>query len=333
MAYRFIKKNKINKNTDLFVIKDGRFKDGKLDAVYRDDWAEDVYISDSGEKETVGKNFNYSKLPLIAVFFSLLFIVLLGKTAWLQVVKNEYYYEIAEGNRVRVERIEPKRGVIYDRAMRPLVRNQANFLLYLVPADLPSSDDDNPGELDSIFSRISELIPDLDIADLKNRLAGIDKYSLDSYQPLYVADNIQYDKAMMLYIESANWPGVVLTSKTNRHYLVYSLDNGEEAPDAYHSLSHILGYTGKINEDELEQYGGDYLPIDYIGKMGIEYFWENELKGVTGKKQIEVDALGKEKKIISQKSARLTGITWYCRLIPYAGQAGRNPAESARELG
>ncbi len=39
------------------------------------------------------------------------------------------------------------------------------------------------------------------------------------------------------------------------------------------------GYTGKINSDELDNYGDEYWPIDNIGKMGIEYFWENELKG------------------------------------------------------
>jgi len=65
-------------------------------------------------------------------------------------------------------------------------------------------------------------------------------------------------------------------------------------------MSHIMGYTGKINQDELDKFGDEYLPIDYIGKMGIEYFWENELKGQSGKKQIEVDALGKEKKILGQ---------------------------------
>ena len=67
--------------------------------------------------------------------------VRLGRTAWLQIVKGDHYYAMAEGNRLRVERLEPKRGIIYDRALRPLVRNQANFLLYVVPADLPEAPD------------------------------------------------------------------------------------------------------------------------------------------------------------------------------------------------
>jgi len=96
---------------------------------------------------------------------------------------------------------------------------------------------------------------------------------------------------MELYLESDNMPGVVITNKTRREYNLYSL-----------SLSHILGYTGKINDKELAKFGPEYLPIDYIGKSGMENFWENEMKGSNGKKQIEVDALGKEKKIINQEA-------------------------------
>jgi len=98
---------------------------------------------------------------------------------------------------------------------------------------------------------------------------------------------------MTLYLESDSMPGVVITNKTRREYNLFSL-----------SLSHILGYTGKINEAELAKFGQEYLPIDYIGKTGMENFWENEMKGLNGKKQIEVDALGKEKKIINQAAGQ-----------------------------
>jgi penicillin-binding protein 2 len=65
-------------------------------------------------------------------------------------------------------------------------------------------------------------------------------------------------------------------------------------------MSHLLGYTGIINREELERYGTEYSPIDYIGKTGLENFWESSLKGVKGKKHIEVDAFGREKKVISE---------------------------------
>ena len=55
---------------------------------------------------------------------------------------------------------------------------------------------------------------------------------------------------------------------------------------------------------ELESLGGDYSLIDYVGKTGIEYFYEKELKGVSGKKNIEVDALGRQKKVINEIPAK-----------------------------
>ncbi|MBI4779070.1 penicillin-binding protein 2 [Candidatus Falkowbacteria bacterium] len=266
-----------------FTIKEGDVRLGKLNRGSVDDWL----VETSSTKETVGKNFNINKVFKINLILLLFLGIIIGRAAWLQVVKGSYYYELAEGNRIRVERLESKRGVIYDRLGRPLVRNSANFLLYFVPADLPK---DNLAR-QAVIKRVSENLEDLKPEDILNLLSEIKLGSLESYQPLFIADNINYDKAMKLYLESDNMPGVVITNKTRREYNLYSL-----------SLSHVLGYTGKINDKELAKFGSEYLPIDYIGKSGMENFWENQMKGANGKKQVEVDALGKEKKIINQEA-------------------------------
>lgn len=302
MAFnKYLKPKKKEKFSDPFVLQTGK-KDSKINTAYRNGWAEDVYISEGGDKETIGKSFELSKINLYTILLSFLLIILLGKTAWLQIVKGEYYYGMAEGNRIRIERIEPKRGVIYDTNMNALVRNKANFLLYFLPSDLPQDEE----ELTSIIKRVSELTK-VEEQVIYDELSEVNRRSLEAFVPLFVADKIDYDSAMLLYLESDNWPGVVLTNKTNREYLTLLPEDIREkeeiADDSSLSLSHILGYTGMINNSELEQFGEEYLPIDYIGKMGIEYFWENELKGVSGKKQIEVDARGKEKKIIGQEIA------------------------------
>lgn len=273
------------KKNNPFVIQERKFKDGQLkDFSYRKSWVEDSFLFSSEQKEVVGRTFNFLKLRLISLIIIIFLFVIISKVVWLQVIKGEYYYSMAEGNRIRIERIEARRGVIYDRNYNSLVRNVANFLLYFIPADLPKDET----EKNKIIDRTSEILGDLTSAEIKQKLAKVKKGSLESYQPLFVADNIEYEKAMLLYLESEYMPGVVLSNKTRREYNLYSL-----------SLSHILGYTGKISGSELEEFGDEYLPIDYIGKTGIEYFWENELKGSSGKKQIEVDALGKEKKIVS----------------------------------
>ena len=297
LKHKYIKSNRSRKTDDPFFIQNGRFKDGRIDTVYRSDWSEDVYISEVGQKEKMRSSFNKTRLIFFKIALVFFLMVLLSKTAWLQIVKGEEYLSMAEGNRIRIERLEPKRGVIYDRNLRPLVRNKANFLLYFVPIDLPEGD-----ELDKILDRICTVVEGIDKEEMLTKIGKVERYSLESYVPLFVADNISYDSAMKLYLESSTWPGVVLDNRTNREYLSFGIKENEETAK-FHSLSHIIGYTGKINDKELKAFGDEYLPIDYIGKMGIEYFWENELKGIGGKKQIEVDALGKEKKIIGQKLA------------------------------
>ncbi|KKQ61603.1 MAG: Peptidoglycan glycosyltransferase [Parcubacteria group bacterium GW2011_GWE2_38_18] len=292
------------KSNDPFVIKSGNIKKGAIQSSYRLGWTEDSFIMNQGGGETVGRTFDFSKLKQLAYVLIIFFALIITRSAWLQIIKGDYYYKMAEGNRIRIERIEAKRGIVYDRNFKPLVRNQANFLLYFIPADLPKE----ANNLDIIIKRVSEILGQVKIKGddsdkdknepknkeevevyIRNLLAKIMPGSAKSFEPLFIEDNIDYEKAMLLHLESAGWKGVVLSSKVRREYLLSA-----------QSLSHVIGYTGKISEKELKKVGDEYIAIDYIGKIGIENFWENELKGINGKKQIEVDAMGKEKKIISK---------------------------------
>jgi len=272
-------------DNDLFAIKEGSV--GKLDNFsYRLEWTEDSFVSGNKEREVIGRNFNFSKVRLVAGAFFIFLFFIIFRIAQLQIFKGDYYYAMAEGNRIRSQRIEAKRGIIYDRNRIVLSRNTPNFLLYFIPFDLP---EDNQ-ERQKIILEVSGILGDKTPEEINNAVNEIKPRSLESYQPLFIADNIDYEKAMALYLKSSNdWPGVVLANKSRREYNIASS-----------SLSHVIGYTGKINSEELKKSGSEYLPIDYIGKMGIEYFWEPNLKGVSGKKQIEVDALGKEKKVINE---------------------------------
>jgi penicillin-binding protein 2 len=85
-------------------------------------------------------------------------------------------------------------------------------------------------------------------------------------------------------------PGLKLLIKPTREYL------------AGPYLAHILGYVGPIAEDEYEALkDSGYLLQDYTGKTGVEFTYESVLRGRPGKKLIEVDALGRELKVISER--------------------------------
>lgn len=306
-----------NEHSDPFVVREGKFSYGQLkDSHYYSDWTEHAFLSDTGDKEIVGRTFSFSKLFYIRTFLIFLFLILLSRAAWLQLFKGDYYYLLAEGNRLRIETAEPRRGIIYDRNLTPLVRNTANFVLYLRPIDLPKNelDRDNlirklAGILDENLALAVENLGGLSLVSdtpsyfkIKTLLDKVSIGSLESYQPLFIADNIDYDKAMLLSLKLNDLPGVFLSNKIRREYLfpVINDKTGEKAL----SFSHLLGYTGKISDSEYKKLSRDYSLIDYIGKSGLEYFWEKELKGVPGKKNIEVDALGRQKKIVNEVPAQ-----------------------------
>lgn len=314
-----------NEHFDPFVIREGKFSYGQLkDSSYYSDWTEHAFLSDTGDKEIVGRTFNFSKLFYTRILLVILFLTLGSRAAWLQLAKGNYYYSLAEGNRLRVETIEPRRGIIYDKNLNPLVRNTANFVLYLRPIDLPKND----LERDTLIRQVASILDDSattlnnnstivavenvkglslvsDAASYFKIKTLLDKVvigSLESYQPLFVADNIEYDRAMLLSLKLNDLPGVFLSNKIRREYLfpVFDQKNGDKAL----SFSHILGYTGKISEAEFKRLNKSYSLIDYIGKSGLEYTWEQDLKGVPGRKNIEVDALGRQKKIVNEVPAQ-----------------------------
>jgi len=315
-----------DKESDPFAIKEGRFRFGQLkDSVYYSDWTEQSFLSDSSNKEIITRSFNFSKLKYFALIAFLALATIFARTVWLQIIKGNYYYLLSEDNRLRAETIEPKRGIIYDRNLKPLVRNKANFVLYLRPIDLPK----NELTRDELIRQISSVLDDTDQAHIpstfisssskelklisdspsfykiKELLATVKLGSLESYQPLFIQDNIEYDKAMLISLRLPQWPGIFLTTKIRREYL--TADENGPIVSGTDSLAHILGYTGKINDAEyaeLKKLGSKYSLIDYIGKVGIEYSWESELKGEAGRKNIEVDALGRQKKVINEVPAQ-----------------------------
>jgi penicillin-binding protein 2 len=321
-----------DKKENPFTVKEGSFRFGGLkDSFYYTDWTEESFLADSSHKSIVSRSFDFRYLKYFALIFVAALLVLISRAAWLQIIKNDYYRVLAEENRLRAETIEPKRGIIYASDLQPLVRNKANFVLYVRPIDLPKNElvRDNllreisaalEGQSDSstkkvagdgssaqkivasISSSVTVLADNASFHALKETISQIKIGSLESYQPLFIADNIEYEKAMLIALKLPNWPGVFLSNKIRREYLSESASSTPEVLGE-NSLSHLLGYTGKINDEEWAVLGKDYSLIDYVGKMGIEYSWEKELKGKAGQKNIEVDALGRQKKIINEVPA------------------------------
>ena len=249
------------------------------------DWVEES-VNLSGDVSS-GIKTGFLSLSLSRKKISLLFIVifvvmcsLIIQSFLLQIVGGEKYFALAENNRIKIEYNKAHRGVILDRNGTVLVNNLFGFSLSLLPADLPKDE----AKKIEVLTKLSAII-NVPVIEMTERLKGSEKHF---YQPIPLRAGIPYDAGMKIKILADELPGVELNVDAWRQYPI---------PE---SMSHVLGYVGKIDADEYEKLSDKYLLDDNIGKTGLEKQYEPYLKGTHGEKRIEVDALGREKKVVSQ---------------------------------
>jgi len=241
-------------------------------------WVEDSYISDSAGEGYVKSNFESRYLRYFLFLVILFLAALFTRVMYLQVVRGEEYRIAAEENRIRIKEIKAPRGIIYDRNGEVLARNIPNFTLHFTPADLPR----DQHEKNIIIQEVADILQ----TTPETLYEIVNKEFNYSYQSKILQDHIPYDKAILLKIASVEYPGVTLEATTFREYLIDP------------SFAHVLGYMGKITDKELGD--ANYSLNDYLGKAGVELSYENKLRGTSGQKEIEVDSLGKESKIIAE---------------------------------
>lgn len=198
------------------------------------------------------------------------FALFLLRSWFLQVLLHDKYSALAQSNRIRTVVEKPERGLVFDRYGRPLVDNVPSFDLALVlddVADLPAT----VGQVAALLGLDPEPIND----------AARRQRSTIPYLPVTVRKDLTLRQ--VADVEWAHIPGVVVLAETERH-LVY----GEMAV-------HLLGYVGEITERQLSDpaYGG-VLPGTRVGQYGIERSFDRQLRGVAGRRRIEVDAKGFE---------------------------------------
>jgi len=217
-----------------------------------------------------------------------IFLALASKLYYLQIVQGSAYYGVAEGNRIRQVPTIPPRGVIYDQAGNRLAYNIPDFGLYVIPADLPESQE----EEDIIFKDISAIL-DKDPYDLVETFARIPRYST---VPFEVMRGITQEEAILLEQHADQWAGIQVRPIEQRAYAT---------PEPF---SHILGYTGKMSESEYATYRQEgYLLSEHVGKIGIEKTYQRYLRGALGTQFIEVNASGREIEVTREIPAQKGG--------------------------
>jgi penicillin-binding protein 2 len=217
----------------------------------------------------------YVSFGLVVIIASSLLLVRLFA---LQVSSSARYTALADANRSVLEAIPSTRGLIYDRSGKPLVTNVASYSVKIRPADLPES------RRDEVVQALATLIG-RDPADIN---IAIDSNPGSRYDLVRVASDVDASVADFIAESGQELPGVEVAIETRREYVMGPL------------FSQILGYTGPISGNELEDLSGKgYLPDDLIGRAGVEATYEAQLRGQYGLETIERDAAGRQLQVLS----------------------------------
>ena len=246
-------------------------------------------------------NFRLLRVAIVAAF-----LLLILQLANLQIGQGEYYRVLADQNRYRIVQIDALRGIIYDRAGKILVHNVPSFNAAIVPADLPDEHEETvfaklapmlKVPIDTLIENtasdpVGSLPSDLDrVVIPPKRRPGlrelVNKAERDPFSPALIQTNVPREVAFYLEENHLDFPGVQVGLEPVREYVDGTL------------FAHILGYVGRIPRETLEQYK-DYSPNDQVGLTGLEYSYEQFLRGKKGERHIAVDVAGRQVQNIAE---------------------------------
>ena len=221
---------------------------------------------------------------LVAGVLALMGFAALGARLWyLQVERYEGLAARADRNRIAVVPIPPRRGEIVDRNGVVLARNYRDYTLSVIPAHLES----DPDQLLEELGGLVYLSPN-DRKRFRQGLAQAGRYT-----SVMLRNNLNEVEASWFSAHAYKFPGVELSARWVREY-----PQGEAA-------AHVIGYVGRISEQDLETLDaqgklGNYRGSTIIGKKGIEKTWEESLHGKTGLEEVEVTATGRPVRTLSR---------------------------------
>jgi penicillin-binding protein 2 len=202
------------------------------------------------------------------VIAGLLFGLFAARMIYLQTFRHEALYSQSENNRIRLQPVIPKRGVIYDRDGRIIVGNRAAYSLSVVPVEMTKM---------PTMTNLARLL-ETDVGELERRMR---KSQIGKFQPALIKRDIGFDKVAILEEQNETFPGAVYRKDQTRHY-VEGL-----------SAECFTGYVGEISAEEVSKLDPSiYRAGRIIGKTGIEKSYDRVARGLEGTEYIEIAASG-----------------------------------------
>ncbi|MEH6575897.1 MAG: penicillin-binding protein 2 [Amphritea sp.] len=225
-----------------------------------------------------GKTF-FSRVVIAFVLVLLLLGVLVGRLYHLQVIQHEHLSALSDDNRIQLKPLAPTRGLIYDRNGVLLADNRPSYSVTLLKEEVK--------DVDATLAELQQLIPitERELKTFRKRL----KQRRRPYETVPLRFRLTDEEIARIAVNYQRLPGVQVEADLIRYYPYGA------------SLVHALGYVGRINVNELKKVDPtNYSATHYIGKLGIEKFYEPLLHGEVGHHKVETNARGRVMRVLER---------------------------------
>jgi penicillin-binding protein 2 len=233
-------------------------------------------------KDTAAERRLFQRRAMVMVVLVFIMLgLLVGRMYQLQVVEKEIYTTLSDKNRVQVQSVAPTRGLIYDRNGVLLAENRPVFSVTLVP--------ERVDQMDQTLARLQQLVSvsEEDLERFRRRLEERRR----PFQALPLLYDLNEAEIARLAVNRHKLPGVEVAAELVRYYPHGVL------------TAHALGYVGRINQQELQRIDPvNYAGTNYIGKSGVERFYEELLHGGVGYEHVETNARGRTLRVLERES-------------------------------
>lgn len=224
------------------------------------------------------------RLKIVFAIIALFWIMLLTRIYHLSVKSNSYYEGIAEQNAAKTQLTAPVRGEIYDIKNRPVAINNLGFAISIKP-HLSAKE----SLLDEQIEFIVSLFPELNAKKLKREYKKADSpYNQDFIK---VVEFVEYDRFIPYYTQISLKELLKIEPSSKRQYPYADI------------ASHIIGYVGRASQKDIERDEMTRLS-GYVGRTGVEAFYNSILQGEKGTRIVRVNALNEEIEELSATAAK-----------------------------
>jgi penicillin-binding protein 2 len=217
------------------------------------------------------------KIVFTAYFIFMGFLIILVRLWQLQVLQGDELRSLSEANRLRVIGVPAPRGIIFDRNGIPLVKNTPYFCASIIPGEF------NKDSIPSLSKVLN--IPEDEL------IKKIEREGQSPFIPVRLKEGLSFNEVAFLEARRSDFPGLITEIEISRRYIYGSTG------------AHLIGYLGKLSPSQAKNPDFRDVPANaFIGQWGVEKFFDKTLRGTAGQRVLEVDALGREIRLLQEKS-------------------------------